>query len=200
MVGRAGGVGGPRRPLNHRVAEPRVIRAAGTRRTDQGGGRQRSRVVRGMRLFLNSHRAKLDKKGRVSFPAEFRAALDGIDSRTFYLRPHHMYGCVEGLSQPKLDALSDRLNQLDDYSEEAENLRLTLFGDTAQITYDAEGRFSMPQNLIDFAGLGESLVFTGMGDVFQIWEEQALERRKAEARQKARDNRLTVPGTARPPA
>ncbi|HEY4250171.1 MAG TPA: hypothetical protein VGM87_03180 [Roseomonas sp.] len=159
-----------------------------------------------MALFFNSHRAKLDKKGRVSFPAEFRAALEEDigdpthkDYRAFYLRPHHLYDCCEGLSPKKLHSLAERLNQLDDYSEEAERLRETLFGDTARIVYDAEGRFSMPQNLIADAKIGESLVFTARGDTFHVWDEQAFEQRRAGQRQQGRTDRLTVPGERRAP-
>jgi len=39
------------------------------------------------------------------------------------------------------------------------------------------------------------VVFMGLGRIFQIWEPEAAERRRAEARERARTHGLTLPGT-----
>jgi len=48
--------------------------------------------------------------------------------------------------------------------------------------------------LIAHAGLGEAVVFMGLGRIFQIWEPEAAARRRAEARERARARSLTLPG------
>lgn len=134
-----------------------------------------------MRLFLDSHVARIDRKGRVSFPAGFRTALEGLASRTFYLRPHHIHACIEGFSEPALQDVQAALGAMDAYSEEQELLSLALLADTTPLSFDAEGRFSLPGRLLERAGIEEALVFVGLGEKFQIWEPAALQARKAEA-------------------
>ncbi len=53
----------------------------------------------------------------------------------------------------------------------------------------------LPDNLVSYAGLGETVVFMGLGRIFQIWEPEAAERRRAEARERARTHGLTLPGS-----
>lgn len=188
MVGRAGGIGGFRRPLHRRVVE-RSIRRTGTGRADGIGGQRFSF----MRLFLDSHSARLDKKGRVSFPASFRSSLERFETRTFYLRSHHLLDCVEGFSEPALEKIDADLAALPAYSDEHEMLALALLGDTTPLTYDAEGRFSLPAKHQAHARIEEALVFVGFGEKFQIWEPALLERRKAESLARLRNDRPSLP-------
>jgi MraZ protein len=54
----------------------------------------------------------------------------------------------------------------------------------------------LPDDLVEYAGLTDAVVFMGLGRIFQIWEPAAAERRRAEARVRARERGLTLPGTA----
>jgi MraZ protein len=189
MVGRAGGIGGFRRPLHRRVVK-RSIRRAGTGRAGWIDRGQRSSF---MRLFLDNHSAKVDRKGRVSFPAGFRTALERFETRNFYLRPHHMLDCIEGFTEPALEKIEARLAALDAYSEEHELLSLALLGDTTPLTYDAEGRFSLPAKLQAHAHIEEALVFVGLGETFHIWEPALFVARRAESLARLREQPLTLP-------
>ena len=51
----------------------------------------------------------------------------------------------------------------------------------------------LPQGFRDHAGITDRAAFVGMGQLFQIWQPDALERHKAEARSRARSQRLTIP-------
>jgi len=162
-----------------------------------------------MRPFVDSHHAKLDKKRRVSFPASFRAKLESIedgadqagdtrpDRRKFYLRPHHLMPCVEGFTETALSQIDASLSSLPAYSDEQELLSLALLGSTAEVTYDAEGRFSMPEEAQAHAGIEEALVFVGLGQKFQIWEPAQLARRKIEAQALLRLQRPSLPQALR---
>ena len=62
---------------------------------------------------------------------------------------------------------------------------------------DKEGRISVPDSLVRHAGLTDSVVFMGLGRLFQIWEPQAASRRIANAREGVVQRGLTLPA-ARP--
>jgi MraZ protein len=169
-----------------------------------------------MTQFLGTHQNKLDAKGRVSVPAAFRAALrqngefNGNGSRNgdptgngsngnchgtpLVLRPSHKHPCIEAWPLSEFQALSEPLDRYDLFSEEHDDLANTLFANAYPVEADKEGRIVLPDLLIAHAGLGESVVFMGLGRIFQIWEPQAAERRLQEARERARSRGLTLRG------
>ena len=173
-----------------------------------------------MTQFLGTHQNKLDAKGRVSVPAAFRAALrqngeaNGNGSRNgdpmgngsngnchgppLVLRPSHKHPCIEAWPLAEFQALSEPLDRYDLFSEEHDDLANTLFANAYPVEADKEGRIVLPDLLIAHAGLGESVVFLGLGRIFQIWEPQAAERRLQEARERARSRGLTLRGPSLP--
>jgi MraZ protein len=152
-----------------------------------------------MTQFLGTHQNRLDAKGRVSVPAPFRAALrNGVDETAnggcqIVLRPSHKHPCIEGWPLPMFNALAAPLDRLDLFSEEHDDLASTLYADAFPVDLDKEGRIILPDALVAHAGLSDSVVFMGLGRIFQIWEPAAAERRRVEARERARARRLTLP-------
>jgi MraZ protein len=149
-----------------------------------------------MNQFLGSHQNKLDAKGRVSVPAQFRAALRqaGDSNGTgvqLVLRPSHFHPCIEAWPPGEFDTLTTPLEHYSRLSAEHQDLAASLYADAYPVEADKEGRILIPGELAAHAGLTEAVVFMGMGATFQIWEPAAAERRRAEARIRARD--LTPP-------
>ncbi len=158
-----------------------------------------------MTHFLGTHQNRLDAKGRVSVPAPFRAALralgngtDGGDTAALVLRPSHKHPCIEGWPAAAFHALGPALDALDVFSEDQEDLAAALYADAHPVEADREGRIVLPDAFVAHANLSDAVVFMGLGQMFQIWEPEAAERRRAEARERARTARLTLPGVARP--
>jgi MraZ protein len=146
-----------------------------------------------MSQFLGTHTNRLDAKGRVSIPASFRAALKAGEGG-LVLRPSHKHPCVEGWPAATFHALATPLDALDMFGEAHDDLAAALYADAHPTEPDKEGRIVLPDDLIAHAGLADSVVFMGLGRTFQIWEPEAAERRRAEARERTRTRGLTLPG------
>jgi MraZ protein len=156
-----------------------------------------------MAQFLGTHLNKLDAKGRVSVPAPFRAALKeqsaggtGVGA-PLILRPSHQLPCIEVWPERAFEALANPMGAYDQFSADQQDLATALYAEAHSMETDKEGRIVLPSNLKDHAGLGENIVFLGMGKIFQIWEPAAAERRLAEARERVRERQLTLPATSR---
>jgi MraZ protein len=154
-----------------------------------------------MSQFMGNHLNRLDAKGRVSIPAAFRAGLrppgsDGVAAATvgMVLRPSHTQPCIDAWPTHAFERLATPLEHLDLLSEAHEDLATAIYADAFPIESDREGRIILPPTLSAHAGLGDSAAFMGMGRWFQIWEPQAAERRRAEARERTRA-RAGVPVT-----
>ncbi|MCW3475885.1 division/cell wall cluster transcriptional repressor MraZ [Limobrevibacterium gyesilva] len=157
-----------------------------------------------MTQFLGTHVNRLDAKGRVSIPAPFRAALRNGGPKTddvrdqnglrLILRPSHKQPSIEGWPAAAFDELDAPMQRLDMFSDDQDDLAFALYADAAALEPDKEGRIVLPADLAAHAGLGEAVVFVGLGRKFEIWEPAALERRRAEARARTKARGLTLPG------
>ena len=124
-----------------------------------------------MALFLSTFVNKVDKKGRVSVPAPFRAALVDQPYGGILAYRSLQGSWIEAAGIDRLQKFSDELEQLDpDRPEEAEryNLLSTLLGETFQLAWDEGGRVLLPQPLLEYAGIGEEAAFVGQGKFFLI--------------------------------
>ncbi len=153
-----------------------------------------------MALFIGTHQNKLDAKGRVSVPAQFRSVLkkmshagEGAAGAPMYLRPSHQNPCIEGWTELGFEALSEPVAEgYSLFSPEHEDFVMALFGDACAIETDKEGRIMLPATLVEHARLTENVVFIGTRNTFQIWEPEAGARRLAEAREKAKASGFSV--------
>ena len=148
-----------------------------------------------MTQFKGTHLARRDGKGRVSIPAAFRAVLNGDHpaNQPLILRPSHKHACVEGWHPADFAAQGAQVQQLPRFSDEEDDLALALYSDAVDADPDREGRVVLSSELAGHAGISNDVTFVGAGSHFQIWEPLAAQRRIAEARERARVLRMTLP-------
>jgi MraZ protein len=147
-------------------------------------------------LFLNTFVNKVDRKGRVSVPAPFRAGLSGPDgSSALVLYPSFLFSAIEGCTVARMEDMGARHDQLDQFSAEYDNLA-AIFSGACQLSLDSEGRIGLPEAMIALAHITENAAFIGQGNTFQIWEPKAGEAHTAAMRERARLNKTTMPGRA----
>ncbi len=156
-----------------------------------------------MALFVGTHVNKVDKKGRVSVPAAFRAALaklnEGNDFVGCVLRPSSKHPALEAMTMKQLEELADRLEaEADMFSDEYDTMRSALFANSHPVAFDGEGRAILPLELLEYAGVTEELAFVGMGRTFEIWSPVAARTRNQTSLIEMRTRGLTLRPT--PPA
>jgi MraZ protein len=149
-------------------------------------------------LFLSTYQNRIDKKGRISVPAPFRAALTGQEFPGIVAYGSLLNSCIEACGMDRILKLNAHIETLDPFSEERDAFATTLFGESVQLSFDSEGRISLPEPLIAAAGLIEQAVFVGKGEVFQIWEPAAFVEHAKKAREMAKDKRYQLRGTPLP--
>ncbi len=148
-------------------------------------------------LFLSTYHNRIDKKGRVSVPAPFRAALSGQEFSGIVAYSSLMHPAIEACGMNRILKINERIEMLDPFSEERDAFATTIFGESVQLAFDSEGRVMLPEALIASASLSEQVVFVGKGETFEIWQPKAFEVHVARAREVAHDKRHQL--RARPP-
>lgn len=144
-----------------------------------------------MAVFLSSFVNKIDKKGRVSVPAPFRAALGTDTSGIVVFRSLH-HEALDGCSIAHLELLSQSLEKQDLPPDVFELIETTIFGGAVQLPFDGEGRISLPQNLIAGVGIEGEVAFVGRRKTFQIWNPAKLAVHEDEARSMARAKDISL--------
>jgi MraZ protein len=142
-------------------------------------------------VFLSTFENKLDRKGRVSVPASFRAVLERQDSLGIILYPSFKHACIEGNGDERIQEIVNSIDALDAFSDEAENLQ-TILADARQLTIDSDGRIILPQDFINYAGLDGAATFVGLGKSFQIWKPDVFLKHRDRNRERARELGATL--------
>jgi len=147
-----------------------------------------------MAVFIDTFINKIDRKGRVSVPAPYRAALVGQLFQGIVAFPSFKHPAIQCAGMDWMTELTETVNKVDLFSDEHDDLTASVFADAKQLAFDGEGRIMLPENLAQHAAIGEAAAFVGRGHTFEIWQPDALEDYKAEARKRALTKGRTLPG------
>ena len=145
-----------------------------------------------MAVFIDTFVNKIDRKGRVSVPATFRAALADQPFQGIVAFPSFQLSALHCAGMDWMQSLIESTGSVDLFSPEHDELTAALFADAKQLPFDGEGRIMLPEALCTHAKLTETAAFAGRGRYFEIWEPQALEAYKAEARKRAAEKQRTL--------
>ena len=123
-----------------------------------------------MPIFTGTYENKVDGKGRVSLPADFRDLLSTVDdSRTFYVFPSPKHNALEACDKTFVEELVERIeNQTDMFSDD-EDVMSQLLASMRRVSYDSTGRFILPDDFSNGAHIDDSACFVGIGRRFMIW-------------------------------
>ncbi|MCH2548142.1 MAG: division/cell wall cluster transcriptional repressor MraZ [Alphaproteobacteria bacterium] len=148
-----------------------------------------------MALFLSTYTNKVDKKGRVSVPASFRAVIASQNFSGIVAYDSFINACVEACAMDRIEKLHNQIEALDPFSEEHDAFAATILGGSQQLPFDSEGRVMLPKAMMDAAGIIDQAVFVGKGQTFEIWEPKAFEEHMAVARKLAQERRSQLRAT-----
>lgn len=148
-----------------------------------------------MQLFISQYQLKIDKKGRVSVPAPFRAVLAAeqtcqgphLIAYASFTNP-----CIEACGPGRIEQLSAAIDQLDPFAPERDAFATAILGGATSLTIDGDGRIILPESLLSCADLREEAVFIGKGKTFEIWQPTKFAAYAAEARNMALNKRASL--------
>jgi MraZ protein len=140
-------------------------------------------------LFLSTFTNKIDAKGRVSVPAQFRASLVNKDFSGIVVYESFINDCVEGCDIERIKKISESIDNLDPFSEERDAFAAAVLGGSVQLTIDIDGRVILPESLLKKAQIKDNVVFVGKGSTFEIWQPAKFEEYMAKAKIEAKEKR-----------
>tara|TARA_B000000565_G_scaffold255805_1_gene238035 strand:- start:23817 stop:24278 length:462 start_codon:yes stop_codon:yes gene_type:complete len=144
-------------------------------------------------LFLSTFINKVDRKGRVSVPASFRATLADQSFHGIVVFKSYRQAALEGCGINRMHLLSQQVDdQMDLFSEDQDDMTATLFADAQQLGFDTDGRVMLPEAFRAYANITDSAAFVGRGATFQIWQPDAFKVHQDQARKRLHQRGATL--------
>ena len=121
--------------------------------------------------FLGELTRRVDRKGRVVLPAEYRDQLDG----DFYVT-RGRDRCLYVFPWEVWEKRKRALGELDESDARGRAVVRTFFSGATRPELDSAGRVQLPVRLREYAGLSQDVVFVGTGEYAEIWDADAWAR------------------------
>ena len=135
---------------------------------------------------------KVDAKGRVSLPADYRSIVKDTESEIVCYRSLTA-PCIEGCLEDLLDKLASEMeDSLDFFSSTQDDLTNLIFGDAKRYPFDSTGRIMLSEKLLRHAAITDTAVFVGKGRKFQIWNPENWAKEEARIRAEVLQKRPSI--------
>jgi len=133
--------------------------------------------------FLGEFNQKVDGKGRMSIPADFRAVLAEGDPRCpenplprmVVLHGPHLKNCLHAYTVEAMAEIEAGIKALPRSSVERKRASRLILAKAWSTEIDKDGRIVLPQRLRLQIGLGGEAAMVAMGDYFEIWNADTYE-------------------------
>lgn len=127
-----------------------------------------------MAVFIGTFENKVDRKGRVSVPAPFRASLSGLTFQGIIAFPARNGGAIEACGMDLMEQLIAEQDQVNLLGTHTGTQTSSIFYELQQLSFDGDGRIILPADLREKAGIDGQATFVGIGKLFQIWAPERL--------------------------
>lgn len=145
--------------------------------------------ARGLARFTGHYAGKLDAKGRVVIPTEFRQRLVLPE---VYIFPSLTDDALQCGPSSMVEDLLDMAAGFDVYEDERRAIEEEIVGGTMRLPIDDTGRCSLPKDLQEAGKIAGPIAFSGRGTHFLLADASFVQDRRALAREAAAKNRDTL--------
>ena len=130
-------------------------------------------------MFKGGSTVNLDAKGRLALPTRYREDLITRCEGRVVLTVHDDR-CLLLYALPDWDEIERKLVRLPNQNKRTRTLQRMVLGHATEIEMDKSGRILIPPRLREFASLEKRVVLAGLGNKFELWNDEAWDKRCSE--------------------
>ena len=124
-----------------------------------------------MSYLVGHYNCKLDAKGRVLVPSEFKEQLGDQVEEGFVLRPGLHKPCLEFYTRKDWDEVQGQLRaSFSQFNAKQEAVLRKYNAGARFVKLDASGRLQIPKDLIEKGSLVKDVVITSVTTKMEIWD------------------------------
>lgn len=121
-------------------------------------------------MFRGATKVTLDDKGRMVIPSRYREAIAERAQGKIVVTVDKDQ-CLLIYPLPDWEQIERKLMSLPSLNEQVRRLQRLMVGHATDLELDGHGRFLVPPELREFAGLGRYAMLIGQGNRFELWDE-----------------------------
>ncbi len=119
-------------------------------------------------IFISTYESKLDSAKRISIPPHFREVIAQF-GESLYAYPSILNKCIEVCTPSRMSSISAHIGSMEMFSKERDEMATAILSTCHPMQLDKKGRVLIPEFLLDFAQISDSVSLVGKGEVFEIW-------------------------------
>jgi len=124
---------------------------------------------------IGQYQCKLDAKGRLMLPADFKEQLGDLAGEGFVLRPGLFSKCLELYTMSDWVQTQDKLRSLNQFVRSNVELVRKYNAGAKMVKVDGSGRLQIPKNLIESGGLQKEVVLTSLTVKMELWDKASYD-------------------------
>lgn len=117
-------------------------------------------------MLIGQYAHTLDEKKRISLPIKFRKEIGKVIVVT-----HGLDRCLFAYGLREWQAISEKLGSLGMLDANSRGFNRFMLAGAQEVEVDSNGRILLPEHLRTFAGIGEKVIFAGVYNRLEIWNE-----------------------------
>jgi len=125
-------------------------------------------------MLIGEYKHTLDDKKRISLPSKFRKEVGKKIVIT-----HGLDQCLFLYPMKEWEKISEKIGQLGMGQADTRGFNRFMLAGASEVSVDGVGRILIPEHLRSFATIKTKVVFTGVYNRVEIWNEKAWDTYKA---------------------
>lgn len=121
-------------------------------------------------MLIGEYKHTIDDKKRISLPMKFRKEIGKKIVIT-----HGLDQCLFVYSMTEWQKISKKIGELGMGQADRRGFNRFMLAGASDISVDSVGRILIPEHLRKFANISEKVVFTGVYNRIEIWDEASWE-------------------------
>ena len=125
--------------------------------------------------FIGQYSYQIDSKNRINLPSDFRKQFKSSEKNTFII--------TQGLDQSlwiypinEWKKIEKELSSLSSISKVNRSFLRNYLRNAKIIVFDKQGRFVLPENLLNFAKISKNVSIIGVLNRIEIWNPEVLKK------------------------
>lgn len=125
--------------------------------------------------LIGEYEGNIDIKGRLMLPAAFKKQLQNVLSQGFVIKKGTYSPCLEMYPLEEFEKLMSQIRKLNPMLPKDQYVIRKFVNGAKQTELDANSRFLLPKDLIDFAGIDKIVVMAAAVNKIEIWDKKKYE-------------------------
>ena len=131
-------------------------------------------------MFFGEYQYRVDEKGRLPLPPKFRREM-----REAVILIKGTEKCVVAYPSAEWERLADSLAARAVTPANLRKLNRAIFGSAFSVSFDKQGRITLPFPLRSYAEIGDAAIVVGANNYVELWNEELWKAEKASAEEQA---------------